>query len=92
MEEIAIVQRIRNDEIIQRLKDETDRNDQKTREFKKALGIALQAIQRSEKEEERRKLVLNEEKKIDSFPQWKPQQGVIKKIEEVEVPILDDRD
>ena len=88
LEEIAIVQRIRDEKTIQRLRDETDRADQKTREFEKALGIALQAIQRIEKEEEQRKPVPNEEKKIDFFPKWKPQQGVIREREEEEVPIL----
>ena len=33
LEEIAIVQRIRDEETIQRLRDETDKADQKTREF-----------------------------------------------------------
>ena len=63
LEETAIGQRIRDEETIQKLRDETGRSDQKTREFEKALGIALQTIQRLEKEEERRKPVLNEEKK-----------------------------
>ena len=75
MEEIAIVQRIRDAETLQRLRDETDRADHITREFEKAQVIALQAIRRLEQEEERRKPVLNKEKKIDFFPQWKPQQG-----------------
>ena len=55
----------------------------------------LQAVWRLEQEEEeRRKPVLNEEEKIDFFPQWKPQQGVIgeeeDEKEEEEVPIQDD--
>ena len=57
--------------------NEKDSADQKRREFEEALVIALQAIRRLEQEEEQRKPILNEEKKIDFFPQWKPQQGVI---------------
>ena len=57
----------------------------------------MQAAETCDQREERRKFVLNEEKKIDFFPQCKPQQGVIGKKEEEEreeeeVPILDDRD
>ena len=52
----------------------------------------LQTLQRLEKEVERRKPVLNEEKKIEFFLQWKPQLGVIQEREEEEVPILDDRE
>ena len=52
MEEIAIVQRIRDAETLQRLRDETERADQKTREFEKALVIVLHAIPRLEQEEE----------------------------------------
>ena len=55
LEETAIGHRIRDEEIINRLRDETDGSDQKTRELEKALGIALQTIQRLEKDEERRK-------------------------------------
>ena len=48
----------------------------------------------SEVKARRRKPVLNEEKKIDFFPQLKPQQGVIgekeeEEREEEEVPIID---
>ena len=77
LEEIAIVQRIRDAETLQRMSDEKDNADQKCREFEEALVIALQAIGRLEQEEEQRKPVLNEKKTIDFFPQWKPQQGVI---------------
>ena len=52
LEEIAIVQRIRNAETLQRLSHEKDRTDQKTREFEKALVIVLQTIRRLEQEEE----------------------------------------
>ena len=50
LEETTIGQRIRDEEIIQRLRDETDGSDQKTRDLEKALGIALQTIQRLEKD------------------------------------------
>ena len=40
-EEKAIGQRIRDEETAQRLRDETERSIQKTRELEKALGIAL---------------------------------------------------
>ena len=98
LEEIAIVQRIRDAETLQRLSDEKDRADQKCREFKEALVTALQAIRRLEQEEEEQsKPVLNEEEKIDFFPKWKPQQGIIgetkeEEREEEEMPILDERD
>ena len=52
LEEKAIGHRIRDEETAQRLRDETERSIQKTREFEKALGIALQTIQRLEQEVE----------------------------------------
>ena len=60
LEEIAIVQRIRDAETLQRLRDETERADQKTREFEKAPVIALPTLRRLEQEEEQKKNVLNE--------------------------------
>ena len=36
------------------------------------------------KARERRKTVLDEGKKVDFFPQWKPQQGVVEEPEEEE--------
>ena len=82
MKEIVIVQRIRDAETLHTLSNEKDRADQRTREFEKALVIALQAIRRLEQEEEQRKPVLNKEKKINFFPWWKPQQGVIGETKE----------
>ena len=52
LEEIALVQRIRDAETLQRQSDEKDRADQKCREFKEALVLALQAIRRLKQEEE----------------------------------------
>ena len=79
------------EETLQRLSNEKDRADQKTRECKKALVIALQTLQRLEQEEEQKITFLNKEKNIDFFPQWRPQQGVLREREEEEVPKLDDR-
>ena len=94
LEEIATVRRNKDAETLQQMIDRRDRADQKCRELGESLGIVLQAIQRleaitQEKEncksrEEGRKPILDEEKKIDFFPQWKPQQGVIEETEEEE--------
>ena len=85
LEEIVIVPRIRDAETLQRMSNEKDRDDQKSKEFEEALVIALQAIQKLEQEkEQQRKPFPNEEKKLDFFPQWKPQQGVIGETKEEE--------
>ena len=69
LEEIVIVPRIRDAETLQRMSNEKDRDDQKSKEFEEALVIALQAIQKLEQEEEQqRKPFPNEEKKLDFFP------------------------
>ena len=51
LEEIGIVRRIRDAETLQRMNNEKDRDDQKSREFEEALRIALQTIRRLEQEE-----------------------------------------
>ena len=76
------------------MSDEIDRTDQKNRELEESLGKALQAIKRLEarvqadkickSREEQRKPILDEGKKVDFFPQWTPQQGVVKETEEEE--------
>ena len=77
LEEIEVVRRIRDAETLQRMSDEKDRAEQRSREFEEALVIALQAIRRLEQEEEeRRKPILNEEEKIVFFPTVEAPAGV----------------
>ena len=76
------------------MRDGIDRDDQKTRELEESLRIRLQVLQRLEarvqaaetckQREEQRKPILDEEKKVDFFPQWKTHQGVIAEIREEE--------
>ena len=81
-------------ETLKQRRDERDRTDQKNRELEELLRVALQAIKRLKarvqademfkSREEPRKSVLNERKKVDFSPQWKPQQGVVEETEQKE--------
>ena len=92
--EIAPVLRNMDAEMLKQRSKERDRTDQKNRELEGSLGIALQTIKRLEARvqaeemdkarEGRRKIVQDEGKKVDFFPQWKPQQGVVEEPEEEE--------
>ena len=87
LEEITTVRIDTEAEALQWAKDGMARDEQRNQELAESLRIALQTLQRleariqaaeiDEQREERRKPVLNEEKKIDFFPRWERQQGVI---------------
>ena len=71
--------------MLQQVKGRIARDEQRNQGLAESLRIALQTLQRLEarvqlteiegQREERRKPVLNEEKKIDFFPQWEPSRG-----------------
>ena len=89
LEEIAPVRINTDAETLHQARNGMARDEQRYRELEETLRITLQTLQWlearvqtaeiCEQREEQRNPVLNEEKKIDFFPQWKPQQGVIGK-------------
>ena len=92
LEEMTTVRIDTEAEELQGVKEELARDEQRNTIFSESLRIALHTLQRlearvqaaeiGEQREERRKLILNEEKKIYFFLQWEPQQGVIGEKEE----------
>ena len=84
LEENLSEQKDKEEETINRRREESDRMRQIIKEHEEGMARDLQRIKELEQEVRRRKSAREEEEKIDFFPAWKPVQGVMKNTEEEE--------